>query len=249
MKYAADFRLQARQSLTGRWGVAIGSGLVASVLGAISSGGIEFNTPSVTNSDSSGESLMSMINGLSAQETSILTAIAVCVLIVALVISIAYIFIGGIVAIGYSKFNLDLVDNQSEPQFNTLFGYFRFWKTAVAARILQGLYIFLWTLLFIIPGILAAYNYAMTSYILAEHPELTASQALAHSKTIMYGNRWRLFCLEFSFIGWGILCALTLGVGMIWLVPYQQASYATFYREISAPQHSYIPQAEEDIEP
>ena len=73
----------------------------------------------------------------------------------------------------------------------------------------------------------------MTEFILAENPDLTASDAIAQSKEIMHGNRWRLFCLHFSFIGWDILSSLTLGIGNLWLRPYKQAANAAFYREIS----------------
>lgn len=81
--------------------------------------------------------------------------------------------------------------------------------------------------------IIASYSYAMTEYILADHPELSASEAISRSKEMMEGNRWRLFCLEFSFIGWSILCAFTLGIGYLWLTPYKEAAKAAFYREIS----------------
>ena len=95
------------------------------------------------------------------------------------------------------------------------------------------MYTFLWSLLFIIPGIIATYSYAMTGYILAEHPELTASEAIERSKEMMSGNRFRLFCLQLSFIGWAILCAFTFGIGYLWLGPYREAATAAFYREIS----------------
>ena len=77
----------------------------------------------------------------------------------------------------------------------------------------------------------------MTDYILAENPELTASQAIEKSKTMMYGNRWRLFCLRFSFIGWDLLCSLTFGIGYLWLTPYKQAAEAAFYRDISGTEY------------
>ena len=73
----------------------------------------------------------------------------------------------------------------------------------------------------------------MTGYILAENPDLSASEAIEQSKSMMAGNRWRLFCLHVSFIGWDILCSLTLGIGYLWLNPYKQAATAAFYREIS----------------
>ena len=85
----------------------------------------------------------------------------------------------------------------------------------------------------VIPGIVAGYSYAMTEYILAESPNITASEAIQRSKVMMYGNRWRLFCLEFSFIGWGILATLTFGIGYLWLTPYMQAAKSAFFREIS----------------
>ena len=93
-----------------------------------------------------------------------------------------------------------------------------------------------------IPGIIAGYSYAMTEYILAEHPELTASEAIARSKAMMSGNRWRLFCMQLSFIGWDILSAmLTFGIGGLWLTPYKQAATAAFYREITGTERQ-IPQ-------
>ena len=98
---------------------------------------------------------------------------------------------------------------------------------------MRNLYVFLWTLLFIIPGIIASLRYGMTDYILSENPEITASEAIQRSKEMMKGNCWRLFCLEFSFFGWILLAVLTCGVGYLWLTPYMSASYAAFYREIS----------------
>ena len=92
---------------------------------------------------------------------------------------------------------------------------------------------FLQEVLFIIPGVIASYSYAMTDYILTENPELTAKEAIEKSKDMMEGNRWRLFCLEISFFGWVILSLLTLGIGSLWLTPYKEASMAAFYREVS----------------
>ena len=74
---------------------------------------------------------------------------------------------------------------------------------------------------------------ALEEVRLAEHPELTAGEAIARSKEMMEGNRFRLFCLEFSFFGWGLLCMLTFGIGYLWLRPYERAAKAAFYREVS----------------
>ena len=141
------------------------------------------------------------------------------------------ILIGSIVEIGYAKVNLNLMQHE-EPSFDTLFAYLPYWKTAVISSLLRSLYVLLWSLLFIIPGIVASYSYRMTSYILAENPELTASEAIDMSKQMMEGKRMDLFILELTFLGWDILCMLTLGIGYLWLGPYKQATFAAFYKDL-----------------
>lgn len=102
------------------------------------------------------------------------------------------------------------------------------------AMFLVNLFTFLWTLLLIIPGIMKAFSYALTPYILLDEPELTAKQAITRSCEIMQGRRWKLFCLYLNFIGWGILSLLTFGIGILWLVPYMNASFAAFYEDARA---------------
>ena len=102
------------------------------------------------------------------------------------------------------------------------------------ALFLVNLFTFLWTLLLIIPGIMKAFSYALTPYIIMDEPELTARQAITRSCEIMEGRRWKLFCLYLSFIGWGILSLLTFGIGFLWLVPYMNASIAAFYEDARA---------------
>jgi uncharacterized membrane protein len=75
----------------------------------------------------------------------------------------------------------------------------------------------------------------MTPFIMAEHPEMTAKEAITASKHAMDGHKFELFCLGFSFIGWGILAILTLGIGFIFLSPYIEASWAAFYRDKISP--------------
>ena len=238
MKYAADFRSIARNSLRGKWGVAVIAGLLASLLGAIASNGPEINLDfseagAEVVFEYAGQQIYTLGSGWSEGLTAFLAGGVMYVLSAALIMAAAYFVLGSIMEIGYSKFNLDLVDRQKEPEIGTMFGYFPHWKTMAAAKLLQTLYIVLWTMLFIIPGFIASYSYAMTSYILAEHPQLTAREAIARSKEMMEGNRGRLFCLQLSFIGWGILSAFTFGIGNLWLTPYKQAATAAFYREVS----------------
>lgn len=246
MKFAADFRLIARDALNGRWKIAVIACLIASLLGAVSANGPELNVDfsdsgANVNVEFAGQVVYGTSSGFHSALNGFLIGGAVYILLIALAMAVIFFILGSIVGVGYSRFNLDLVDRQKEPEIGTLFNYFSHWKTAAAAGALQALIVFLWTLLLIIPGIIAGYSYAMTQYILAENPELSASEALAHSKEIMTGNRWRLFCLQFSFIGWDLLAALTLGIGNLWLNPYKQAATAAFYREISGT--AYIPEA------
>ena len=102
------------------------------------------------------------------------------------------------------------------------------------AIFLVNLFTFFWALLLIIPGIMKAFSYALTPYIIMDEPELTARQAITRSCEIMEGRRWKLFCLYLSFIGWGILSLLTFGIGFLWLVPYMNASVAAFYEDARA---------------
>jgi uncharacterized membrane protein len=98
------------------------------------------------------------------------------------------------------------------------------------------LYILLWSLLFIIPGIIVAISYSMVFFILVDDPNIKITEALKKSKKMMFGYKWKYFCLGFRFIGWILLAALTFGVGFLWLLPYMQVSYAKFYDDIKKEQ-------------
>lgn len=243
MKYAADFRAIARGALRGRWFIAVMVTLVAAVLGGTGSDGPEIKF----NISASGASANLTLGGQTIFSTggdpgimALLAGGILYIVLAALVIAAVWLFLGSVVGVGYSKFTLQLVDG-NDAGFENLFQYFPYWTNAVCTRLLKGLYVFLWSLLLIIPGIIASYSYAMTGYILAEHPEMTAGEAIAASKEMMYGNRWRLFCLHISFIGWAILCALTLGIGSLWLNPYENVAEAAFYREISGTERYAMP--------
>lgn len=96
----------------------------------------------------------------------------------------------------------------------------------------MGLKTALWSLLFFIPGLVMAFAYAMTPYILEENPELSAWEASTRSREMMKGHKFDLFYLYLSFLGWFILCLLTAGIGFIWLSPYFKATEVAFYEDI-----------------
>ena len=98
---------------------------------------------------------------------------------------------------------------------------------------MTSLFVTLWSLLFIIPGIIASYRYALAPYLMTENPEIGVMEAISRSKELMRGNKARLFCLQFSFLGWILLCILTLGIGSLWLSPYMKAAEAAFYLDVT----------------
>jgi uncharacterized membrane protein len=119
-----------------------------------------------------------------------------------------------------------------KPEIKELFAHFdKFWA-AFKVSFLAGLYTFLWSLLLVIPGIVKSYSYAMSLYILAENPELSAREAIDRSKAMMDGHKMELFVLTLSFIGWALLGTLTMGILYIWLIPYFSATMANFYNSI-----------------
>lgn len=237
MRCAADFRADARRALKGHWGIAVGIGFLAALLGAAKGVG----TPEInfgfgddgfqTNLQLLGQNLNLQQLFQNGSSGDFFTETWVYFSGIAVLIAIAQLIIGCMVSVGYVKFNMDLIDGE-EGKVETLFRYFPQWKTMLAAGLLQMLYVFLWSLLLIIPGVIAAYRYSMTHYILAENPEMGANDAITRSKELMKGNKWRLFCLQLSFIGWMILCLFTLGIGNLWLTPYMMAANAAFYRDL-----------------
>jgi len=124
---------------------------------------------------------------------------------------------------------------RGKPRLDMLFSGFNNFVNALGAYILVQIFVILWMLLFIIPGIIAAYRYALTFYLLADDPNLGPLEAIRKSKALMKGHKGRLFCLGLRFIGWAILCIFTCGIGFLWLGPYMAASLARFYDDLTAP--------------
>ncbi len=245
MKFAKDFRASARSALKGKWGLAVGAGFLASIFG-VGGASFSFNVDDGPGVSGDAGSIDEIAQAVEKYLPLILGFILIAFL-VGFVIGLAWSAVASTVNVGYCRFNLELIDGKP-GSINTLFSYFsHFWK-AFVTEFLRNLYIFLWFLLFIIPGIIATYNYALAPYIIAEDTEISSSDALRKSKELMYGNRWRLFCLEISFIGWHMLALLTFGISSLWVNPYQSAAIADFYREISGTRPVIEPENESDFE-
>ena len=125
----------------------------------------------------------------------------------------------------YYQSDRALLSNMSSITFN---GYFR----SLAAMLLVSLVVSLLTLLLIIPGVIASMAFYLTPYILKDNPELSVLDTLRLSRKMMQGHKMELFCLQLSFIGWGLLNLLTLGIGTLWLLPYMTTTMAAFYQDL-----------------
>ena len=161
MKYASDFRTIARDALRGRWGIAVIAGLIASLLGGIASNGPEVTLNFRENGAGvdlsfADQQIYTSSGGWLPELNALIVSWAVYIVLAAIVMAVVFFVLGSIIEAGYARFNLELVDRQKEPKLGALFGFFSHWKTAAMTNFLKGLYIFLWTLLLIIPGIIAS---------------------------------------------------------------------------------------------
>lgn len=144
---------------------------------------------------------------------------------------IAGALLSGAFTVGFCSYFL-VIAQDGEARLENLFtGFKRFWKS-FGVYFLTLLFIYLWMLLLIIPGIIASFRYAMAFFIIADDPECGPLEAIGRSKEMMRGNKWKFFCLHWRFFGWSLLCLLTGGIGFLWLVPYMQTSFAAFYEDV-----------------
>ena len=177
-----------------------------------------------------------------------LLALVVCAIVViantvASYILLAVLIFGGPILVGLCSYFLNTIRREkSNDDFASLLDGF---KINVSVNMVTGLlvyvYTFLWSLLFVIPGIVKNYSYAMAYYIRIDHPEYTAKQTIDESRKMMYGYKAKLFLLDLSFIGWIIVGSLCCGIGILWVNPYMQASRAHFYEELKSKQTEALP--------
>ncbi len=139
--------------------------------------------------------------------------------------------IGGPMTVGLCLLFLTLA-RKSGAHIGQLFGGFKCFGTALGTYLLVLLFTFLWSLLLIIPGIIASYAYSMAFFIIADDPSVGPLDAIRRSKAMMRGNKWKLFCLFWRFFWWALLCMLTCGIGYLWLIPYTHTSIARFYDDV-----------------
>lgn len=140
---------------------------------------------------------------------------------------------------------LNVVKGNTPAAGDAFSGFDDFWS-AFKVTFLVGLFTFLWSLLFVIPGIVKGYSYSMSTYVLAENKGKPALECINESKAMTEGHKMDLFVLDLSFIGWYLLCGITLGIAGIWVIPYISATYANVYNYLK-PVVAEEPVAEEPV--
>lgn len=242
MLLAADFRRIAREALRGKWALAIITGFVAALLGGVYYGG----GGGGGRSNQGAGSYRGVWNSfLDLWDTGVGRAVILFFIglgSILVIWGIVTFIIGGAIELGYCRFNKNLIKG-TNPQIQDLFSDMNLFGKALGLRIVTIVLVALWSLLLIIPGIVAAFRYSMAFYIMDDDPNVGIMEAIDRSKRMMMGNKGRLFCLELSFIGWMLLCILTCGIGFFFLTPYMSAASAAFYLEVSGQRQ--IPRTEQ----
>ena len=155
-----------------------------------------------------------------------------------------------VIGAGFIIFTLRTIDGSGASYWNLFDGFAMFFRI-IWLYIVEGFFIFLWSLLFFFPGIIAMYRYRMAIYLLLEHPEMSVMDCIRESKRLMKGHKWELFVFDLSFIGWALLIGFVDGfgaslgitllgvsvlgyVGYVFLLPYMNLSYSLYYRQLTA---------------
>ena len=221
----SDYRRVARENLRGNWPLSICVCALACVLGGMSIGSTfipEFSFRIDGQDISNVNDLLNLIS------PAFLSAFGL-----GSVLALAQLIIGGVIELGFAQYLLKQ-HNHANFDLQDLFSQFHRFGQGFAQKFLRGLYIILWGFLFIIPGIVKSYAYAMTPFIMAENPDISAGDAIKASKELMQGHKGELFTLDLTFLGWGLLAALSCNIGNIVLNPYRNAAYAAFYKDLTS---------------
>ena len=215
-------RDRARANLAGNWGVAIAVAAVACLLGGLMEGPLFLPQLETRFTADDFENLRNLDFDSIHLKTGNVNHLG-----------LVGFLLGGVIQLGYARFLLKQHDGEN-AELNDLFSQFHRFGQGFAQMFLRNLYIFLWSLLFVIPGIIKSLSYAMTPYLMAENPELSPQDAIRLSMQLMEGHKFDLFWLHLTFLGCVLVAALTLNIGYLVLNPYRNAAEAAFYRQLTA---------------
>lgn len=221
-------KIEAKQNFRKYYWSSVLAGILLKLFGAIS----------VTSMSSSKPGDISFLKEvfLSQDYSDILEFISGGAFIFAVIAILLSVFVVNIISVGGDYFHLKCRKTDAENvSCGDVFWGFRgeHYGNVVKTMFLKNLFIFLWSLLLIIPGIIKAFQYALVGYIISENPQISSKEALAKSQMMMKGYKWKLFALYLSFILWSILSILTFGMlGIFWVNPYKYHTHAAFYEAI-----------------
>ena len=225
MLKSKELRKKAWESLKGKYWMAFAvifvTGLIASIGNAFVSFGQQL-----------GE-VLGMVEPAELDSTMAIGALVLSGVVItsAIIGALFSIFVTNAITVGVNNYFIKNTD--SKPSFKDAFSGFKVkYGRNIGTLLLVGIKLVLWTIFFVIPGIIKKYEYSIIPYILADDPEISSKDAFKKAKEMMNGNKWRLFKLELSFFGWFLLCVLTLGIGTFFLIPYLNATNAEFYVEL-----------------
>ncbi len=207
---AKDFRKQAYKALENKWGTAVLSILIFSlIIGALS---VVFNMTGIGSTF--------LVNMIIEGPSLIVTSL-----------------VAGPLQLGLVMVCINIIRGK-ETTIENLFDGFKNFTTSFTLYLVNNIFIALWSLLLIVPGIIKNYAYSMSYYILNDNPKMSQSEARKASIEMMKGHKWELFCLQFSFIGWYLLSIFTFGILSLWVSAYLNVATAAFYenlKKVNAP--------------
>lgn len=236
-----ELKTKAKEALKRNyWKVVLVSVLVILLSGGFSygfSGGSGGSSPQEEISEMQEMTTSPATEALSSADLIIIVIVAIVIFTVVfcIVFAIAYAiaaFLYNPVLVGVNRFMLKSVDDRAEVK-EIAYAFDHSYMNVVKTMFFKDLYVFLWTLLFVIPGVYKKYQYRMVPYIMAEHPEMNYKEALELSKNMMDGEKWHAFVLDLSFVLWHVLGIITCGIlEVFYIAPYQNLTNAELYRTI-----------------
>lgn len=194
-----ELKNRAKDQLRGNWGIAIGGVLLAAIF-------IDLDV------------IYNIVERFGLERVTL-----------SVPVNLLSIFLGGVISTGLCKLLLNIATKREKPNVENIFSYFDIYLKTLGLNILISIAVIIGSILFIIPGIIVALMFSQAFFILAEDRSKSITECLSESAEMMKGYKWEFFVLELSFIGWWIVSALTLGIGGLWVAPYQKVTEANFY--------------------
>ena len=219
-----ELKMIGKQALRANYWLSVLVAFLLTIIGGSSVLSVRFNTnPNVTSAPQS-------VDPQTAK--TVLSFLLPVLGIVTVIALLLHIFLFNPLKVGSYSFFRKNVDNEN-PDLGELSGGFRDYGHTFITLLLMEVFVFLWSLLLIIPGLMKAYSYRLVPYLLADEPDLTATATLKKSEDMMRGHRWEAFVLDLSFIGWHLLGAITFGlVEVFWTAPYYENTCAALYTDL-----------------